>query len=296
MFLQTVLLAQSAGDTANKTADKAKEILTQITAEKITRALLILVATYLAIQISDRLVIWISERVPRGRRLQVKQFLPFLRLMIWVAAITVLIDLFLNVNRENLLAITGTVAVALGFAFKDLVSSIIAGVFGLFEAPYRIGDRIQINQHYGEVIGYGLRGLRLKTPEDSVVTIPHSQIWTSAVINTNMGDLEAQVVTKFYFAHEIDVLLVKRILYRVAYTSKYTHLKLPVLVVIEEKSWGTLFKLKCYPLDARHEFVYKTDLITRAKEIFSRHSLPYPRLLDIEQTQGQSDDKAGFLP
>lgn len=94
MFLQTTLLAQSTGNTANKTADKAKEILTQITAGKITRALLIIVAAYLAILISDRLVTWISEHVPRERRLQVKQFLPFMRLMIWVAAITVLIDLF----------------------------------------------------------------------------------------------------------------------------------------------------------------------------------------------------------
>ena len=41
-----------------------------------------------------------------------------------------------------------------------------------------------------------------------------------------------------------------RILYHVAYTSKYTQLELPILVVMEEKPWGSYFKLQCYPIDA----------------------------------------------
>ena len=95
-----------------------------------------------------------------------------------------------------------------------------------------------------------------------------------------MGELEAQVITEFYFAHEVDVELVEKILYRVAYTSKYTYLKLPVLVIMEEKSWGTLFQLKSYPLDARDEFIYKTDLTKRAKREFAKRNLPYPRLMN----------------
>ena len=146
--------------------------------------------------------------------------------------------------------------------------------------PYRVGDRIQIEDFYGEVVGYGLRGIRLQTPDDNVVTIPHNKIWTDAVSNSNMGELEAQVVTEFYFAHEIDVELVKKTLYRVAHTSKYTYLKLPILVIVVEKPWGTLFKLKSYPLDARDEFIYKTDLTRRAKREFKKHNLPYPRLMN----------------
>ncbi len=111
------------------------------------------------------------------------------------------------------------------------------------------------------------------TKKKDLMTIPHNKIWTEAVSNSNAGALEAQVVTEFYFAHETDVNLVKKILYRVAHTSKYTALKLPILVIIEEKPWGTLFKLKCYPLDARDEFIYKTDLTIRAKQAFAKHQL-----------------------
>ena len=52
------------------------------------------------------------------------------------------------------------------------------------------------------------------------------------------------------------------------------------MVVIEEKPWGSLFKLKSYPLDARDEFIYKTDLTVRAKAAFNKHQLSYPRVFD----------------
>lgn len=282
LLLLNLTLAQSINDTAKETTEQSTQIITEITTWKISQALIVLAISYITIKVIDKLVIWLSEQVAKEWRLQVKQFLPFFRMMVLTITIILLMNLFLNLSRDNLIAVTGTVAVALGFAFKDYISSIIAGIVGLFEAPYRVGDRIQIEDYYGEVRNYGLRGIRLQTPEDNVVTIPHNKIWTNAISNANMGELEAQVLTEFYFAHEVDVQLVKKILYRVAYTSKYTYLKLPVSVIIEEKPWGTLFQLKSYPLDARDEFIYKTDLTKRAKCVFVKHNLPYPRLLNME--------------
>lgn len=277
--------AEKAGTAANDTANQTQEILTKITGQKVLQALIILGIAYVTIKAIDWFVMWSSERVAKERRLQVKQFQPFVRTLVMTITVIILMNLFLRLSQENVLAVTGTVAVALGFAFKDFVSSVIAGIFGLFEAPYRVGDRITINDEYGEVISYGLRGIRLRTPSDNIVTVPHNHIWTNSVSNANMGELEAQVITEFYLAHEADAVLVKHILYRIAHTSKFTHLGLPIVVVMEDHSWGSLFKLKCYPLDARDEFIYKTDLTIRAKKLFAKHQLPYPKRFDLmEQT------------
>ena len=278
-------LAQSAGSAAEQTAEQTKEIVSKITTDKVVQALFILLAAYLTLKVLDRLVILISEKIAKEWRLRVKQFLPFLRMMVLTCVTVVLMNLFLNLSKENILAVTGTIAVALGFAFKDYASSIIAGIVGLFESPYGVGDRIKIGEYYGEVVGYGLRAVRIQTPDDNLITIPHNKIWTEAVSNSNAGALEAQVVTEFYFTHRTNADLVKKILYRVAQTSKYTALKLPILVVISEKPWGTIFKLKAYPLDARDEFIYQTDLITRAKQVFDKHQLEYPSLSAISQVQ-----------
>ncbi|MGB7087362.1 MAG: mechanosensitive ion channel family protein [Phormidesmis sp.] len=284
-LLKMTLLGQSAGDAAknaaSETANETKELLSKITGAKIIEALIIIGIAYAIIKTVDWLVITISERVARHNRLRVKQFQPLVRTSVMTFTLIMLMNLFLNLSRENVLAVTGTVAVALGFAFKDYASSVIAGIVGLFEAPYRVGDRISIDDAYGEVISYGLRGIRVRTPGDNIVTVPHNYIWTNSVSNANMGELEAQVVTEFYLAHDADPEEVENILYRIAYTSKYTHLQLPIKVVMSDHSWGSLFKLRSYPLDARDEFAYQTDLTMRAKKEFAKRNLPYPKRFDL---------------
>ena len=268
--------ARGISDGTQNAAIQARDILTELTATKLVETLVIGIVTYALIEGSKRLLLWISERIPKEWRLQVKQFVPFVQVFILVTGLFLLGNSLLKLSQENILAITGTAAVALGFAFKDYVSSIIAGVLGLFEAPYRIGDRIQIENRYGEVTAYGLRALRLQTPDDNTVTIPHNKIWTEAIANANMGNLEAQVVTSFYLAHSAPAEQVQAILIRVAQTSRYTQLRLPITVVMEEKIWGSLFKLKAYPIDARSEFSYRTDLTVRAKKKFEKSKIAYP--------------------
>lgn len=279
--------AQSAGQAASDTANQTKELLSKITAPKIFQALIILAIAYSIIKLVDWIVTTVSEKVARHNRLRIKQFQPFVRTFVMTITVIMLMNLFLNLSRENVLAVTGTIAVALGFAFKDYASSVIAGIVGLFESPYRVGDRIAIADQYGEVVSYGLRGIRLRTPGDNIVTVPHNYIWTSAVSNANMGELEAQVVTEFYLAHEVNPEQVENILYRIAYTSKYTHLKLPIIVVMSEHSWGSLFKLRSYPLDARDEFMYKTDLTVRAKKEFAKREFQYPKRFNLAEAAGE---------
>ena len=131
--------AEDAGKAANDTANRTRQILTEITGPKVFKALIILVIAYAIIKLVDWLVIWLSEKVAKERRLQVKQFQPFIRTLVITTTIITLMDLFLRLSQENVIAVTGTVAVALGFAFKDYVSSVIAGIIGLFEGPVSSG-------------------------------------------------------------------------------------------------------------------------------------------------------------
>lgn len=265
----------------NSNIEDASKIISEITLPKIIQGLVILALAYGGLWAIDKLIHWLSEKVPLKFRLSVKQSLPFFRAFTISLAAVILLNLFLNLSPNNLIAVTGTVAVALGFAFKDYASSLIAGIVALFESPYQVGDRVKIGDYYGEIMSYGLRGIIIKTPNDNLVTVPHNKIWTEAISNANKGSIEAQVVVDFYLVHTVDVKRVTQILYQVAHTSKYTQLRLPILVVMEEKPWGTHFKLKCYPLDARDEFIYQTDLIKRAKQAFAQYGVSYPVLATL---------------
>ena len=263
-------------NTAENSGNTNTEMFVKLTLWKVSRGLLVVAVAYILLRGIEKLNSWLSEKVARRFRLIIRQSLPFWRAGILLITTITLMRMFLHLSANNLLALTGTISVALGFAFKDYASSLIAGFIALFEGPYRVGDRIQIGEHYGEIISYGLRGMRLQTPTDNVVTIPHNKLWTEPIANSNDGALEAQVITNFYLAHDVDIDLAIKILYQAAYTSKFTQLKMPILVTVEESSWATHFMLKSYPMDARDEFIYQTDLIKRCKQAFSKYEISYP--------------------
>lgn len=273
-----LLAQQGLSQGAAIDAATANRLLKPFTLNVAVKAILAVLLSYGLLLSIRSLINVISEKVPRRFRLIIKQSMPFLKALVLVFTIGYLLNLFFNLNGPNLIALTGTIALALGFAFKDYASSIVAGLVNLVEGPFRMGDRIQIGDHYGEVVDYGLRGLMIQTPDDNAVTIPHSSTWTSPISNANSGQLEAQVVTEFYFSHGADIELAVNILYQAAYSSRYTQLKLPVVVVVKEEPWSTLLKLKAYPMDARDEFIYKTDLILRIKKACARQKIPYPQM------------------
>ncbi|MGF1523699.1 MAG: mechanosensitive ion channel family protein [Leptolyngbyaceae cyanobacterium] len=265
-----------------------QDVFREITLGRTFRVILAIAIAYVSFVIIRVIATATSERVPRRFRLLIKQAIPVLKAVVLVSAVSYIANLLIHLTGSNLIALTGTVAVALGFAFKDYVSSIIAGIVTLFEGPFRMGDRIQIGDYYGEVVDYGLRGLRLRTPDDNTVTIPHNTAWTDPISNANSGQLEAQVVTDFYFAHETDINIAVSLLYQAAYSSRYTQLKLPVVVIVLEKPWATHLKLKAYPMDARDEFVYKTDLTLRIKKACARRKLQYPQVPAFEEAESDA--------
>ncbi|MBE9138712.1 mechanosensitive ion channel family protein [Nodosilinea sp. LEGE 07088] len=265
-------------DTLRNTEDAVDNLLRDISLGRLFKAALSVLLAYLLVTAIQSLTNWLSEKVPRQFRLVIKQSIPFLKGLILLGVIAYMVRLFLNVSQQNLLALTGTLAVALGFAFKDYVTSIIAGVVALFEAPYRVGDRVTISDHYGEVVSYGLRGIRLQTFDDDLVTIPHSVTWSDPIVNSNSGRLEAQVVTDVYVDHEADLSAITDILYQAAYSSRFIQLKLPVKVVMRETPWGTHLKLRAYPMDIRDEPAFRTDILRRAKAAMAEQAIVYPRV------------------
>jgi small-conductance mechanosensitive channel len=265
-------------ETLRNTEDAVDDLLREISIDRLFKAALSVLLAYLLLTAIQSLANWLSEKVPRQFRLMIKQSIPFLKGLVLLGVIAYLVRLFFNVSQQNLLALTGTLAVALGFAFKDYVTSIIAGVVALFEAPYRVGDRITIGDYYGEVVSYGLRGSRLQTFDDDLVTIPHSVTWSDPIANANSGSLEAQVVTDVYVDHEADLEAITDILYQAAYSSRFIQLKLPVKVVMAETPWGTHIKLRAYPMDIRDEPAFRTDILRRAKAALAAQERVYPRV------------------
>ena len=234
-----------------------------------TMLLLILAIASLLTFFVQRILPRIAEVTPSRFRHYLLPLVPVLRLLILVAAIFTAAPLIVRPTMQNFLALFGAAGLAIGFAFKDYISSLIAGIVTIYERPYGLGDRVTIGDAYGEVKAVGLRSVQLLTPDDTLVTIPHSRIWDTNIHNANAGKRDQLCVADFYLHPEHDARAARQTLMDVIVTSPYLQLKRPIEVMVAEKPWGTHYRLKAYPVDGRDEFSFITDMTVRGKEALS---------------------------
>ncbi len=248
----------------------AKSTLTQVfyPFEEINFLLLLLifgVAVVMTLFV-QRVLPRIAEVTPARFRHYLLPLVPIFRLLILVVAVATAAPLLVRPTIQNFVALFGAAGLAIGFAFKDYIGSLIAGIVTIYERPYGLGDRITIGDAYGEVKSIGLRSLQVLTADDTLVTIPHSRIWDTNIHNANAGHRGQLCVADFYLHPDHDANAARQTLMDVIITSPYLQIKQPVAVMVSEKPWGTHYRLKAYPIEGRDEFSFVTDMTVRGKE------------------------------
>ncbi len=86
------------------------------------------------------------------------------------------------------LASAGILGIAVGFAAKDTLANLFAGIFILTDAPYKLGDYIVLaSGERGVVTDIGIRSTRLLTRDDIEITVPNSVMANSKIVNESSG-------------------------------------------------------------------------------------------------------------
>lgn len=88
-----------------------------------------------------------------------------------------------GVNVSGLAAGLGLGGLAFALAAKDTVENIFGAVAILIDQPFKVGDNISMSGITGTVEHIGLRSTRLRTPENSLLSLPNSKIIASHVDN-----------------------------------------------------------------------------------------------------------------
>ena len=231
---------------------------------------LVLVGATLLITGSQRLLPWIARRLHGHAHYTVLALIPALRLLILIGAVLLVVPILIEPSLQNMVAVLGAAGLAVGFALKDYVSSLIAGVVATVELDYRPGDWIEVNDVYGEVTKVGMRTVQIVTPDDNLVSIPHLKLWGEPVHNANNGAPTLQCVADFYLHPEHDAVQVCQALWDLALTSPFLQLDQPVAVVAQERPWGTHYRIRAYPVHPRQQFRFVTDLTVRGKAALQR--------------------------
>ncbi len=246
-------------------------------ASKMISALFVFVVGWVLLRYTGIVLNVLSERWPRYR-LTIKGFIPVIRILGWSGLISFVVVGIFKPPIQSVLAFTASAGIAIGFASQDILKNIFGGVVILFDKPFGVGDKIQIDTHYGEVLSIGLRTVRLVTADDSVVAVPNSEIVSKSVSNANSGAPDCQVVVSFFLPVGCELDRAQELALRCAALSRYAYLNKARAVVFsnqERMGRGLIqMKLKVYVLDHRFEFALVSDLTRIVIREFRREGLP----------------------
>jgi len=216
-------------------------------------------------------------------RLTLQKFSAFFRFGVFFATISSVILLSLDISREMLAILGGTAAVAVGFAMKDLVASLVAGVTIMFDRPFQVGDRVTFAGQYGDILSIGLRSVKLRTLDDSMVTIPNNMLLNEVTTCGNYGVLNMQLMIDFLIGIDQDVHRAREIVLEAAVTSNYIYLTNPVEVlvsqVVADGHVALQLRLKAYVLDTVFEKAFETDVTLRVMDTFRAEKIHPPAIL-----------------
>ena len=120
-----------------------------------------------------------GTRADANTRLAVGRLLSVVVLAVGAAT---LLDTF-GIPLSAVVTFVGVVGLAISLAMQDILKNFFAGLYLLFERPFRLGDVVAVKDQRGVVETIGIRTTTLRTDENVYVMIPNAMMFAEIVAN-----------------------------------------------------------------------------------------------------------------
>lgn len=209
----------------------------------------------------------------------------FSGVIIFAVAILLALDV-LGINVVPFVAGAGVAGIAIGFAAKDTLSNLIAGVLLIMDRPFEVGDRIEVwsapknSASWGDVIDIGLRATKIKTTDNIVIIIPNNEIMTRDIINYTTISTDIRVRIPIGVSYDTDINKAKSVIVDVAKTAEWVQKDPPPKVVVRQFGESSVdLELRVWIMDARKRMDTISYMTDKVKEVFDKEGIeiPYPK-------------------
>jgi small-conductance mechanosensitive channel/CRP-like cAMP-binding protein len=104
-------------------------------------------------------------------------------IVLFVAAVLLVLEFVYGVQVPGLLAGSGVVALVLGLALQDLLANLFSGIALFLQKPFTTGDWLLVDGRDARVIEVSWRSTRLVTLDDVLIDVPNSTIVKNTITN-----------------------------------------------------------------------------------------------------------------
>lgn len=151
----------------------------------------------LAIKYLVRLFKYMAGEI-QSERLKLRGFYPdwamptyhIIRFLLYAFMIAMIYPYLLGSNSGVFQGISVFVGLIVSLGSSTVIGNIIAGLVITYMRPFKLGDRIKLNDTTGNVVEKTPLVTRIRTPKNEVVTIPNSFVMSSHTVNFSQSARE----------------------------------------------------------------------------------------------------------
>ncbi len=205
--------------------------------------------------------------------------------IIYATAVILALDV-LGMNVMPFIAGAGVAGIAIGFAAKDTLSNLIAGVLLIIDRPFEIGDRIEVwsapagSATWGDVIDIGLRATKIKTTDHIIIIIPNNEIMKRDIVNYTSISTKIRVRINVGVAYDTDIEKAKDLIKDVAGEAAWISKEPPPKVVVRNFGDSSVdLQLRVWIDNARKRMDTISYITDKVKAAFDKNGIeiPYPK-------------------
>jgi small conductance mechanosensitive channel len=181
----------------------------------------------------------------------------------------------LGVPTTNFLAILGAAGLAVGLALKDSLSNFSSGVMLVFFRPFQVGDTIEAGGTGGVVDSIGIFNVTLKTPDNRVITVPNSLVYSGTITNVS-SESARRIDALVAIGYDADIPQAKSLLTAIiAAETRILKQPAPEVAVQDILQTAVTLAVRVWVATADYGNV-RSDLLERAKRALDKHGLSIP--------------------
>jgi small conductance mechanosensitive channel len=207
---------------------------------------------------------------------------------------------------HSVLAGAGMISLVAGLASQQALSNIVSGIFLVIFKPFRINDKITINNFVGTVEDINLRQVVLKDAENNRIIIPNAVISNQIIVNTNMHDTKSCKIIEIGIGYDSDVEkaleimkeeIAKHPLFIDTRTAENKKQKAPLVVVrvVALADSSVTLKAWAWAKNSTDGFVMYCDLLQSIKKCFDEANIdiPYPqRVVTLKKDKTNTEESS----
>ncbi len=258
--------------------------------EKFFLALLMILMAFPSNRFLAMLINYLEKRVAANTETKIDDILfdllkKFSSVIFFAIVIIMALDV-LGVNIMPFIAGAGVAGIAIGFAAKDTLSNLIAGILLIIDRPFEVGDRIEIwsapagSATWGDVINVGLRATRIKTTDNIIIIIPNNEIMMRDIVNYTIITSKIRVRINVGVAYDADIKKTREVALKVADSVPWVSKEpLPRVMVVNFGESSVDLQLRVWIDDARKRMDTISYITDKLKDAFEQNGIeiPFPK-------------------